>query len=135
MITTSNVPFEDFVPFTIAKLLKEKGFDEPVQRFYDNSGEVCEKHCDYNTGYNDRNWLYPCATIQSAVKWLREVHHILIETEHLFRLNSISYYSWAFTYTSHYQTSIYQTYEDATLIAIEYALRHLVNEGQSMSDD
>lgn len=44
---------EDYVSFEVAKLLKEKGFDEECQKYYG----------DYK---------YPCPTLQMATKWLRE---------------------------------------------------------------
>lgn len=30
---------EDYVSFEVAKLLKEKGFDEPLKRFYNSEGK------------------------------------------------------------------------------------------------
>jgi hypothetical protein len=52
---------EDYVSFEVAKLLKEKGFDEKVISFYP-PGDIQRP------------------TLQMAMKWLREVHKIYITT-------------------------------------------------------
>ena len=67
---------EDYVSFEVAKLLKEKGFDEPVYRFYDSDGVVCEKHIEPQQ--KCKEWQFPCPTLQSAMKWLRKRKAIFI---------------------------------------------------------
>ncbi len=72
---------EDYVSFETAKLLKEKGFDEDIDLWYDEKGEMF-----FRLKYSIRNdWrviakqrVYLCPTLQMAIKWLREVHHIHI---------------------------------------------------------
>ncbi len=69
---------EDYVSFETAKLLKEKGFNERLCHWYDD-----EEYLHKNTG------LYLCnsaeldgritaPTLQMTMKWLREVHRIII---------------------------------------------------------
>lgn len=68
---------EDYVSFEVAKLLKEKGFDEPCIALYEEKVLHINTLCDY---YNSELSSYVCApTHQMAMKWLREVHHIHIE--------------------------------------------------------
>ena len=55
----ANKITEDYVSFEVAKLLKEKGFDEECQQYYG----------DYK---------YPCPTLQMAMKWLRKTHNIVM---------------------------------------------------------
>lgn len=66
---------EDYVSFETAKLLKEKGFDEPTYHDYDEEGrrwfqEVLVCH-------NSQGGI-ACPTLQMAMKWLRKVHHYYI---------------------------------------------------------
>jgi hypothetical protein len=63
---------EDYVSFEIAKLLKEKGFRGKVHRWYTQYEEVAE--CT-----NIPHDYFDCPTFQMALKWLREVHNIVIE--------------------------------------------------------
>ena len=94
------------VSFELAKLLKEKGFDIPTQRYYehaltskkdsetnDYTGSFGWKKGETNlsSGYfknnygmadlSDKNW-YMCSapTIAEVVMWLYEKHQIWIET-------------------------------------------------------
>lgn len=66
---------EDYVSFEIAKLLKEKGFEECPLFRYDDCG-----HLWVQGGYNKTiKWHFPAPTHQMAMRWLREVHNIHIE--------------------------------------------------------
>ena len=77
---------EDYVSFDLAKLLKEKGFDEPCHCFYEYRKRL----------YNDMDKYFPdgmknsdhdkegnkgvsAPTLQMAMKWLREVHNLSVE--------------------------------------------------------
>jgi hypothetical protein len=64
---------EDYVSFNIAKLLKEKGFDEYCG-YYSSDGEYWG-YCTYN--HKGKDYI-SAPTLQMAMKWLREVHHITI---------------------------------------------------------
>lgn len=73
---------EDFVTFELAKLLKEKGFDESISMVYTSYGHLC-KCTRYdsvrNSNYNDitKNYFECTApTLQMAKKWLKVVHNI-----------------------------------------------------------
>lgn len=67
---------EDYVNFKIAKLLRDKGFDEPCKAVYEEEVLRINTLCDY---YNSELSSYVCApTHQMAMKWLREVHNIFI---------------------------------------------------------
>ena len=87
---------EDYVNFEIAKLLKEKGFDESTSHAYSNNGELL-RLCDYgirdltNTECNDYlEWQFPiedvntiisAPTLQMAMKWLRKQHNLYVKVE------------------------------------------------------
>jgi len=114
---------EDYVSFETAKLLKEKGFDESTYHDYDEEGKrwfeevlVC---------HNSEGGI-ACPTLQMAMKWLREVHNIAIETEweHL-------WYAYIKPMTSKpFEEDCYQCgsskYEEACETAIRYSLENLI---------
>ena len=79
---TNDMITEDYVSFETAKLLKEKGFDEKCRSYYkvfSKSRIAAIYHSSENRGVseNDQNEIL-CPTIQMTMKWLREVHHLLI---------------------------------------------------------
>lgn len=64
---------EDYVSFEIAKLLKEKGFNEPTFHDYDERGikwfeEVLVNH-------NSQGGI-ACPTLQMVMKWLEEKYGV-----------------------------------------------------------
>ena len=118
---------EAYVSFEIAKLLKEKGFDEPCYMSYwlrtkDNIELAhLEQHCN---NYSD----CMCApTLQMTCAWLREVHNIDIIIFHE-KLPNDCY--WARIErnlcTEFEQEPEYNSYEEAAEAAIEYSLENLI---------
>lgn len=67
---------EDYVSFETAKLLKEKGFDEPCFR-YAESKEIYESG-DWTVA-NVTGGGIGVPTLQTAMKWLRLEHELHIE--------------------------------------------------------
>lgn len=133
---------EDYVSFKIAKLLKRKGFDWTCSVVYDlERPKSCEIN-KYYTNFGDSNhnkWsdLVSAPTIQRAMKWLREIHHI--HTDIIIEGNSscIKYYSnirpFRIMYPTRFGDSIdtikigtYNTYEEACESAIKYCLTNLI---------
>jgi len=66
---------EDYVSFEIAKLLKEKGFDEATLCDYSDKG--LRWFNDVLVRHNSQGGI-ACPTLQMAMKWLREVHNTII---------------------------------------------------------
>lgn len=68
---------EAYVSFETAKLLKEKGFDEPCRYYYSSDGKIYRVY-----GLKDRNYTgvntFSVPFQALAMKWLREVHNIHI---------------------------------------------------------
>ena len=73
---------EDYCSFEVAKLLKEKGFNEQCRAAYTNYGKLFTTQIQqYVTNVLcSKGILWDCAapTLQMAMKWLREVHNIHI---------------------------------------------------------
>jgi len=73
---------EDYVSFEVAKLLKEKGFDEPCHALYHNGEDKIFFGLDVDSYHNTvlNMDCYACPTLQMAMKWLREKYnlHIII---------------------------------------------------------
>lgn len=69
----SDMITEDFCSFEVAKLLKEKGFNEPCYSYYDYERKVQHidlpvETCDMILESNE----YLAPTHQMAMKWLRK---------------------------------------------------------------
>ena len=129
---------EDYVSFEVAKLLKEKGFDEKCRSYYfGSSGRYSRCALEIKTNdFRDGEILRP--THQMACKWLREVHNIFIEiylpshSEHedtiyhgtysfdIFNLNTKVY-----VYCT-WNEKEFNSYEEAVEVALKYALENLI---------
>ena len=86
---------EDYVSFELAKLLKENGFDEQLCHFYTEEGlpimYKTEKGVVWaNNSKSEHAIVQP--TLQMAMKWLREVHNILIVVDYEWECDTTPYY-------------------------------------------
>lgn len=128
---------EDFVPFSLAKKLKEKGFNpqkQPNYLYY--NGELVEVKDHYNISPYE---IAP--TIEAVMKWLREEKEIFIRvtlsydystdadgeqvdrwTFWLFEVFSVG--SGSLIYTE--EISEYDSYELAAIAGIEYVIDNLI---------
>ena len=75
---------EDYCSFELSKLLKEKGFDEECDWFYEEVGDLnrrtrngCDKYINSLLDYGE----YAAPTHQMAMKWLREEKGIYVYVE------------------------------------------------------
>jgi hypothetical protein len=121
---------EDYVSFELAKLLKDKGFDEYTFSDYSEEGVI---------GFNEVETRiakgYQRPTLQMAMKWLRNVHNINIDIETCY-----TYYNenenfrvtgYEFSVHSKYDScyedyKICNSYEQACEAAIRYCLENLI---------
>lgn len=114
---------EAYVSFETAKLLKEKGFDEETNWYYDSEG-FCEPYSAWvNACPHD---YYPMPTHQMACAWLREKHLIHIEAirgyDHFFVgiTRMLPYREYAI------KNDVYDNYEEAIESALKYTLENLI---------
>ena len=128
---------EDYVSLEVAKLLKEKGFDEPSRFWYDNNGVISQKYIDaVDRPLLGKDTHYPCVTISFAMKWLREVHNKHCDTGYdidlkwffqIIDLKEVVEYDYPETkyYHSENETG-FDSYEEACEEAIKYCLENLI---------
>ena len=132
---------EDYVSFETAKLLKEKGFDNDVictDCWYDEDGDL---HRRGNYSYSGapvyhKDTCCNAPTLQMAMKWLREIHHLHIEVyrtacEYLYIISKVPTGSDIYDNGDAYDgddenSGQWSTYEKAVEDAIKYCLENLI---------
>ena len=124
---------EDYVSVEVAELLKEKGFDTPVNYEYHYKITIPQFHKKKHNfnGIEYRNcsseW-YSAPTQQMAMKWLREVHlqHIQISYLH----GAYREYEYAvintFNGKAYHEPVSFSSYEEAVEAALKYTLENLI---------
>ena len=127
---------EDYVSFEVAKLLKEKGFnDHNISYGYDEYGKVCEPIvgvCEPVVGWRKVDPFYLRPTHQMAMRWLRDNYSL-----HPFAAPSVvdgfftdKYHSYVDELKKKYPFSIFvgtfDSYEQAVEEAIKYCLENLI---------
>ena len=124
---------EDYVSFEVAKLLKEKGFEEEIWGYYpikgDGIGLFRRSGVEYN--HNNSQVQISAPTLQMAQKWLRERHKIVcnicIESRNfyyydIFLIRSDAEAQFQLVSPKPY----YVTYESACNAGIKYCLEKFV---------
>ena len=130
---------EDYVSFEIAKLLREKGFNEPCNAywFYMINAEPIFNDNMPRQVYNNKSdtiEIIGCPTLQMAMKWLREVHNLCIEPYrtacgYLYTISTIPYGSCKCNPQKGGDDEYcgqWTTYEGACEAAIKYCLENLI---------
>ncbi len=134
---------EDYVSFETAKLLKEKGFNEDIDLWYDENGEMFSQHkydisSDWRVKAQQKVYLSP--TLQMTIKWLREVQALNIYARPVWKDVEVQYgdwepavvgYNWlveSLIDDTYSKTSVesFLTYEEACESAIKYCLENLI---------
>jgi len=136
------------VTFPIAKLLKEKGFNEPCDDYYTSKGMLnSDGYGDiiFDQGFNSHDYekmlkfdysdfdkkqkedYFLCPTISDVVDWLLEKHGIWISVF----TNSSGKFNYLITKTNSKEmidelNTKFDTPKEAYLSAIEYTLKNLI---------
>jgi hypothetical protein len=123
---------EAYVSFEIAKLLKDKGFDEELRTYYDNLGneralgddfsDIKNSDTESSTKLSDYLELYCTRPTQQMVMcWLRKTHNLFIGVE-----LGVSAYVWTITDMTNNVVirldAVVGDYEDVIEAAIKYCL-------------
>ena len=120
---------EDYVSFEVAKLLKEKGFNEPCYTCY-LSKEL--SHYDYlSTNFELINDVISAPTLQMVMKWMREVHKIYIDISPTYSEGEKTIHFMWQIFDSNYDVIgdceiFYDKYETTCEAAIKYCLENLI---------
>lgn len=136
---------EAYVSFDVAKLLKEKGFDEPCFKFYTQQEVLGD--WQYHPRSNKESFLvhkYSAPTQQMTMRWLREVHkmYVCIDIKcfmpHLGEIDGYSACIWykpennegicCYWACPPKQQEAWDTYEAAAEAAVKYCLENLIKE-------
>lgn len=133
---------EAYCSYEISKHLKEKGFDIPCLRVYDNNGIICIRYTDFDKPHNyiDCSYYYLCPTHQMAMAWLREkgfhiVTNISFDTSEDADGNIVDKWTfWFFEILSSFGGNLiyteeideYDSNEQAVESAIKYVLKNLI---------
>lgn len=118
---------EDYVSFEVAKLLKEKRFDQNCATYYLDRqvwrhyhGEVIPK---------DKQ-IYAAPTQAIAMKWLREVHNTNIDIVSVWNQKRFEYQVFIVTPENakhcYVDEKLYLSYEEAAEAGIKYCLDNLI---------
>jgi hypothetical protein len=131
---------EAYVSFEVAKLLKEKGFDEKCRGGYhsefdnnDNPIVILEEWIaqPYNNDFVDEGFLCSAPTHQMAMAWLREEYdfHIIV---YPWKANNKKkwvckvYRTFNLLGCERYSNETLDSYEEAVEAALKYVLENLI---------
>ena len=124
---------EDYCSFEVAKLLKEKGFDELCIFKYNSKGirvKAGEAIDEWQNSELDDDEC-SCPTHQMAMKWLREEYNIFIQISAVlqdqpfglhYRPSIQDYHA----YARHDNFNEYVTYKEAVEVVLKYCLENLI---------
>lgn len=120
---------EDYVSFEVAKLLREKGFDEPTTGTYHKDGTF--EHLSLNKWNSKFIMPISAPTLQMTMKWLREIYKLFIEISVSIDLNGNYHYSYSILdkeckYIRKGYTSFDWNYKEAVEAALKYSLENLI---------
>lgn len=127
---------EIFVPFTIAKKLKEKGFTLPVLEIYgkfDSDGLFhSQLYCNYCETMDSEEIIAP--TISQVVTWLRNKKNLYLGITYVPQIEKCNdFYFPTIQYIGEIKTTAYtkptdnfNTYEEAAFVGIKYILDNLI---------
>ena len=126
---------EDYVSFEIAKLLKEKGFNEGCRAHYGTSGSFSYEKYEVEAAGCEMHNAILAPTLQMAMKWLRETKDWHIVLTPMFA-NDINHkmvlygYDWEISSPSREQTEhskdFLSNYEKSCEDAIKYSIENLI---------
>lgn len=116
---------EDYVSFEVAKLLKERGFDEPCRTYYQDKkfvDDVCTQYYQWNSKSPFGHISAP--TLQVTMKWLRE-KGVYMSIDTVISSSGNIYFN-IDTYSEdsgwNHPVDFYDSYEEAVEAALLYAL-------------
>ena len=119
---------EAYVSFELAKLLKEKGFDEKCYAFYEYDSKEFYRE-ERIPCCNSRSDDYAAPTHQMAIAWLRTKHIIIVVQPEYFNADGICSYWGVDIWTDDNYEKLqgdFPSYEEAVETALKYCLENLI---------
>ena len=117
---------EDYVSFEMAKLLKEKGFNERIPHWYDDEEFLHKNTGLYLCNSTELDGCITAPTLQMAMKWLREVYGLFIRITEDITGNVFEWSVYQKNYGCKASTYVEDSYEEACEAAIKYCLDNLI---------
>lgn len=124
---------EDYCSYEVAKLLKDKGFNEDIHTVYE---PTFNNFFNYPLKPNSYSNVIAAPTHQMAMKWLREIHNkhcdigYDIDLDWFFQVIDLKEtVENDYLETKHYHTEDetgFNTYEEAVEAALKYVLENLI---------
>ena len=120
---------EDYCSYEVAKLLKEKGFDEKTLSYYEDN-VLC--HGDWYEWNRSPLGHIAAPTLQMAMKWLREVHGLSVETFSIKGTSNVCPVFWKgnvvklLTQDRAFSGELVDSYEEAVEAALKYCLENVI---------
>lgn len=121
---------EDYVSFETAKLLKEKGFKGQGEHFYEDDKIAYFIDYWHRITPEQRYETIEAPTLQMAMKWLREIHRLIVVIQKEIYTGSGNWWYRIDRSDRPFIDSIesdanYESYELAAEAAIKYCLENL----------
>ena len=120
---------EDYVSFEVAKLLKDKGFDEGCRAHYGGDGSFSYEKYEVEASGCEMHNAILAPTLQMTMKWLREMYniYIVITPSMFWGKYNVSIYKKGNIYPYGFDgDSLISSYEKAVENAIKYCLENLI---------
>ena len=123
---------ENYCSYGISELLKKKGFDEKTLSYYEDN-VLC--HGDWFEWNKSPLGHIAAPTHQMALKWLREVHGLIITVYYdIFPAPETTSYVVGYSFNIQVKDTRYckickypyNSFEDATAAAMEYCLEYII---------
>lgn len=116
---------EDYCSFEVAKLLKEKGFDEKTLSYYQDN-VIC--HGDWFEWNRSPFGHIAAPTHQMAIAWILEKYNVYIEA------TALKHNYWVYTIYKIFDNKVeelynegsFKSHEKAVEAALKYALENLI---------
>lgn len=116
--------YKDYVSFETAQILKEKGIDGG---WFDRYYNLNYPYCPCVVGVEG---CIPAPTLQKSMRWLREVHNVIVNVYYDEYGSSVSN-PWVAEYFRNVEKDFvligfYPSYEDAAEAVINYGSKYLI---------
>ena len=115
---------EDYCSYEIAKLLKEKGFDERCNSYFISDNEIAL--IPHRRDFNNHGIYLSAPTHQMAMKWLREEKNIIVNVWYNGADWNAEYYNDEVDNFYIIADCLSNSYEETVEATLKYTLENLI---------